>query len=81
MNFTYQDELIDENSATIVWSMTFSHRKLKGGAPIEVRGITLVRFTDRIYYHEDFFDLGAMLYQHVPVLGLLIRYLNNRLST
>jgi hypothetical protein len=45
-----------------------------------VRGVTLIRFTDRIYYHEDFFDLGAMLYQHVPVLGSVIRYLNNRMS-
>jgi hypothetical protein len=60
--------------------MTFSHSGLNGGKPVQVRGVTLIRFTDRIYYHEDFFDLGAMLYQHVPVLGSVIRYLNNRLS-
>lgn len=80
MSFTYQDEQIADHTATIVWNMKFSHKKLRGGALIEVRGITLVRFTDRIYYHEDFFDLGAMLYQHVPVLGSLIGYLNSRLS-
>ncbi|MDO8909494.1 MAG: nuclear transport factor 2 family protein [Pseudohongiella sp.] len=81
MSFTYLDEQIANHTATIVWNMTFSHKKLKGGKPIEIRGVTLIRFTDRIYYHEDFFDLGAMLYQHVPVLGWLIRYINNRLST
>lgn len=80
MSFTYMDEQIADNTATIVWQMTFSHKKLKGGNPIEVRGITLIRFTDRIYYHEDFFDLGAMLYQHVPVLGSMVSYINNRLS-
>ncbi|MBU2097868.1 MAG: nuclear transport factor 2 family protein [Gammaproteobacteria bacterium] len=80
MHFEYLDEHVADNTATIVWQMTFSHKKLKSGKPIEVRGITLVRFTDRIYYHEDFFDLGAMLYQHVPVLGSVIRTINNRLS-
>jgi hypothetical protein len=80
MNFVYLDEQVSENMATIVWNMTFAHNKLKGGKPIEVRGITQIRFTDRIYYHEDFFDLGAMLYQNVPVLGSVIRYINKRLS-
>lgn len=80
MRFEYLEEQVGANSATIVWQMNFSHPKLKGGKPVEVRGITMIRFTDKIYYHEDFFDLGAMLYQHVPVLGSLVRYVNQRLS-
>ncbi|MDP3518025.1 MAG: nuclear transport factor 2 family protein [Pseudohongiella sp.] len=80
MKFDYLEEQIGEHTATIVWQMTFSHTSLNGGNPVEVRGVTLIRFTDRVYYHEDFFDLGAMLYQHVPVLGSVIRYINNRLS-
>lgn len=80
MSFDYLDEQVTDNTATIVWQMTFSHKKLAGGKPVQVRGITLIRFTDRIYYHEDFFDVGAMLYQHVPVLGSVVRYINNRLS-
>jgi hypothetical protein len=80
IKFDYLEEQIGEHTATIVWQMTFSHTSLNSGNPVEVRGVTLIRFTDRIYYHEDFFDLGAMLYQHVPVLGSVIRYINNRLS-
>ena len=80
MSFEYLDEQVSDNTATIVWQMTFCHKKLAGGKPVQVRGITLIRFTDRIYYHEDFFDVGAMLYQHVPVLGSVVRYINNRLS-
>lgn len=80
IQFDYLEEQIAENTATIVWQMTFTHSSLNGGKPVQVRGVTLIRFTDRIYYHEDFFDLGAMLYQHVPVLGSVIRYLNNRMS-
>lgn len=80
IRFEYLEEQIAENTATIIWQMSFSHSRLNGGEPVEVRGVTLIRFTDRVYYHEDFFDLGAMLYQHVPVLGNVIRYINRRLN-
>jgi hypothetical protein len=80
MSFTYLDEHVSDHTATITWVMRFSHGSLKGGKPIDVRGVTLIHFTDRIFCHEDFYDLGAMLYSHIPVLGSLIRYINRRLS-
>jgi len=80
VEFEYTDEEVGENRATITWFMRFSNRALAGGKPVTVRGITQIRFTDRIYYHEDFYDLGAMIYQHVPVLGRIIRYINSRIG-
>jgi hypothetical protein len=80
IRFDYKDEQIGENSATINWVMHFSHPSLKRGAPLQVKGITIIRFTDRIFYHEDFFDLGALIYQHIPLLGMAVRYINRRLS-
>jgi hypothetical protein len=64
-----------------MWQMTFSHPRLRRGKALKVRGMTLIRFTDRIYYHEDFYDLGAMLYQHIPLLGTAVRHINRRLSS
>lgn len=78
IEFEYTDEQHNENSATIAWIMQFSHPALAGGKNIKLRGITQIRFTDRIYYQEDFYDLGAMLYEHIPVLGTLIRFVNRR---
>lgn len=80
VSFSYLDEQVSEHTATITWVMRFRHHKLKRGKPIDVKGMTLIHFTDRVYYHEDFYDLGAMLYQHVPVLGWLIRHINRRLA-
>lgn len=80
IRFEYTDELSGENWATITWLMHFRHPSLAGGNLISVRGITQVRFTDRIFYHEDFYDLGAMIYQHVPVLGRIIRFINQRIG-
>lgn len=81
VEFEYTDEQLDENSATIAWHMTFSHSALARGKVIKLRGITQIRFTDRIYYHEDFYDLGAMLYQHIPVLGAIVRFINRRVRS
>lgn len=80
VSFTYLEEQLGEHSAHIVWQIRYSHKQLNRGKPIEVRGLTLVHFTDRIYYHEDFFDLGAMIYQHVPILRHIVLYFNRRLS-
>ena len=79
-DFEYTDELSGENWATISWLMHFRHPSLGGGKLISVRGITQIRFTDRVYYHEDFYDHGAMIYQHVPMLGGIIRFINQRIG-
>lgn len=78
--FTYHQHWIGENSATIKWDMLFRHKNLGNGKLITVRGITHVQFNDRIYYHEDVFDLGAMLYEHVPLLGRILLKIKARLA-
>lgn len=78
--FEYHEQLVLEHKASIKWKMTFRHKKLANGKEIEVRGATFIEFTDRIFMHEDFFDVGAMIYEHVPVMGAGIRYLKRRIS-
>ena len=78
--FTYHEHWIGENSATIKWDMLFRHRKLGNGKLITVRGMTHVRFSDRIDYHEDVFDVGAMLYEHIPLLGRMLLKIKARLA-
>lgn len=70
-----------EGSATLCWTMTLSHPKLKRGKLIAVEGMTLVRFGNKIDYHRDYFDLGAMLYEHVPLLGRAVKFLKKGLAS
>lgn len=81
ISFEYLDERIDDNGAYIQWEMQFSHRSIRSGKPVTVRGVTQILFTDRIYFQEDFYDMGQMLYQHIPVLGTAVRYINRRLAS
>lgn len=77
--FDYLDELVGERSAYIKWNMHFRHPKL-GGRLVTVRGVSHLQFDEQIYFHEDVYDLGAMLYEQLPLLGGATRWLKRRLS-
>lgn len=76
----YVDELVGEHSAWLTWEMEFAHRRLQGGRVITVRGMTQVCFTTKVFYHEDCYDLGALLYEHVPGIGFAARQLKRALA-
>ena len=77
--FEFLDELLSGNSAYIKWIMHFRHPKL-GNRLISVRGVSHLKFSNRIEYQEDFYDMGAMLYEQLPLLGNVTRWLRHRLT-
>ncbi|NVJ61972.1 MAG: nuclear transport factor 2 family protein [Gammaproteobacteria bacterium] len=66
------------NTAYLEWNMKFAHPSLNKGNQIEFTGVSKLRFSEKVYYHHDFFDLGAMLYEHVPVFGSVVRMIKKR---
>ena len=76
----YLDIIESEGSAHLSWEMTFSHKSLNSGQPILVRGMSLIKFTSKVYYHEDSYDLGLMVYEHVPLFGRMTKYLKKRMQ-
>lgn len=78
--FEYLDQIISDGTAYIKWNMHFIHPKL-GTKTITVRGMSQVQFNDRIYFHEDVYDLGQLIYEHVPVLGSVVKGLKKRLAS
>lgn len=77
--FTHSLEQGDE--AFLRWIMRFRHPKLNAGAEIAMPGISRLRFSgDKVIEHEDCYDMGAMVYEHVPVLGRIVRWLRTRLA-
>ena len=77
--FEFLDQLIGPDTAYIKWNMYFRHPKL-GKETHVVRGMSQIQFNERIYFHEDVYDMGQMIYEHVPVLGWAVKRLKNRLS-
>jgi len=78
--FEYLDEMVAEQSAYVKWIMHFKHPRL-GKRLISVRGVSHLKFGDKIEYHEDFYDMGAMLYEQLPLLGNVTRWLRLRLAS
>ncbi|WFO52347.1 nuclear transport factor 2 family protein [Aeromonas veronii] len=68
--------------AWLGWTMTFSHPRLRGGEPVTVEGATRLEFDEvgKVCQHRDYFDLGAMLYEQLPLLGPVVRTIKMRLG-
>ncbi|WP_421595602.1 nuclear transport factor 2 family protein [Rahnella sp. PD4] len=79
--FEIQPPLVQGDEASLFWQMGFSHPALKKGQEMFLNGATHLRMNEnRIIYQRDYYDLGAMLYEHVPVLGSAVRAVKARLK-
>ncbi|HSB97363.1 MAG TPA: hypothetical protein VLC91_12985 [Spongiibacteraceae bacterium] len=64
----------------IRWQLFFSSPQLNSGREIVIPGVSFIRGEEKIFYHEDFYDAGALLYEHVPLLGAAVRLLKRRMQ-
>ena len=80
--FRFHNSLCQGDKLFLCWTMTLQHKSLKGGQKIFVEGASLLKVRHhQVYYHRDYFDLGSMLYENLPILGSLIRRIKKGLSS
>jgi hypothetical protein len=80
-HFDVQPALVQGDDASLFWRMEYAHPALNKGQGISMNGASHLRLAEnRVIYQRDYYDLGAMLYEHVPVLGGAIRALKARLN-
>jgi hypothetical protein len=81
--FRFVHHLKNETEGYVQWEMEFSHAKLAGGRTIAVPGASFLRFdgNGKVFFHRDYFDLGAMLYEQLPVLGGVVKSIKRRLGS
>ncbi len=75
--FDFIDSVVGENTAFFKWHMHYAHQKIARGRALSLVGASEIKFAQAITYHEDFYDLGAMVYQHIPIIGLGIQKLRH----
>lgn len=69
------------DQAFVCWTLRLVHPRLAGGHEVTVEGCSRLRFRgDRVCEHRDYFDAGALLYEHLPLFGTAIRWLKHRLA-
>lgn len=70
---------IGELTSSVEWQMHFRHRRL-GSKLITVNGVSLLEHQDKIERHRDYYDMGEMIYEHVPIMGALVRNIKGKLA-
>lgn len=79
-NFKSHRMLASDTDVFISWTQIFNHKKLAGGKTIRVEGSTYLKTRNgKIYYQRDYFDLGAVVYENLPIIGPIIKRLRSRL--
>lgn len=78
--FVITHQLVDGSQCFLVWDFSFCFRNFKRGQRQTVRGAShLVLAADgRIQLHQDYWDAAHGLYEKLPVVGGLMRWLKKR---
>ena len=81
IKFKFSNEMAKGNSVYASWTMTLKASGLRGGEPVAVDGVSYFEFNKagKAIYHRDYFDVGSMVYEHIPVLGYAVKYVKGRL--
>lgn len=68
------------NEAWLGWIMICAHPWL--AKPVRIEGATRLQFDPwgKVSLQHDYYDLGAMLYEPLPLLGRLIRAIRGKLG-
>lgn len=77
--FTIENVIENKDQAAVYWHMAYQHPKLNKGKSINVSGHSHIKGKDSlVVYHRDYIDLGEMVYEHIPILGALTKWVKKR---
>ncbi|MDX1553884.1 MAG: nuclear transport factor 2 family protein [Marinobacter sp.] len=78
-DFEFAAPVINGEDVCIPWVMHLQHKRIRKGKVVKVDGISqLVIREGRVINHRDYFDIGQLLYENLPVMGGVIRWLRNQ---
>lgn len=78
-HFDIDEPLGGEERFAVTWVMHWSHPRVAGGKALALPGSSFVLVRDeRIVQQRDYYDAGDMIYEHLAVLGWVIRQVKRR---
>ena len=77
--FVVTHSVLQDDQAFLTWDFLFRMRRFSNEEQC-IRGATHVRFASdgRVAYHRDYWDAAEELYEKLPVVGSLMRWLKTR---
>ncbi len=80
--FVVHSKVEQGNEAFLTWDFNFRIKKYKPDVTQTIRGSSHLRFDehDRVCYHRDYWDAAEELYEKLPLIGALMRFLKRRVG-
>jgi len=81
MTVTFDDVAVSGGNYYFRWTMDTRMKHLAHGKNVRTIGVTMVRFDPqgRVLLHQDFWDSAQGVWDHVPVLGTVIRWIQAKI--
>jgi hypothetical protein len=77
-------EIRDGHKCALIWTMTLTAKNFNGNKPVVVEGVSILEFGGKegqVIYHRDYFDMGRFVYENVPGLGALVRFVKHKMAS
>ena len=82
-HFVVTDRVVQGNQCFLVWDFKFRFKRFDTRTEQTVRGTSHLRFEadGKINYHRDYWDAAEELYEKLPWVGGLMRWLKKRANS
>jgi len=81
--FVITARVVDGEQCFLSWDFHFRFKKFKPEASQTIRGATHLKLTadGRVRFHRDYWDAAEELYEKLPLVGGLMRWLKKRVNS
>jgi len=81
--FVITGKVVDADQCFLTWDFNFRFRSFHRGTNQTIRGATHLRLNadGLIELHRDYWDAAQELYEKIPVISVLMRWLRRRANT
>lgn len=78
--FVVTERIVQGSQCFLVWDFNFRFRNFRQSELQTIHGGSHLRFADdgRVAYHRDYWDAAEELYEKLPVVGGVMRWLKRR---
>lgn len=78
--FVITESVLQNDTAVLFWDFTFRMKSLRPHQTMLIKGSSHLRFAadGRVQNHVDYWDAAGELYEKLPVIGMLMRWLKKR---
>lgn len=78
--FVVHSAIEQNQQAFIAWDFLFEMKRFKQGEVQRCRGSSHLKFDEygKVIFHRDYWDTSEELYEKIPVLGALMRWLKKQ---